>query len=332
MVATSTAGTQPIRSGLRRANPRRDLSAIADLIEVCFADTLDAGGRSMLREMRLIASSGPLTWILARAARAIPAMDGFVWVEHDRVVGNVSLTATGYDRGQIVANVAVSPEYRGRGIARRLMTAAMDHITHHARFAVLQVDAGNTAARHLYESLGFQTQRTFTRWRRASNYRTPLLMPDPQLVHALRHREIPALTSLVTHLRPDSQGGIGWLRPSTLREIRPPRLSALNYLSSGKRAAYWVVPGADRTSLDAALRVEQRMGSLTLLFDLFVEHAHQGELEAPLLRYLLHKYPRRPFVTDHPADHPTISDTFQYYQFRPERTLVHMIWPVPSES
>lgn len=326
MVATTVTQTTAAHSALRRVNPRRDLAAIADLIEVCFADTLDGGGRSMLREMRVLASSHLLVWTLARVAGAAPVMDGFVWVEDGRLVGNVSIAPTGYGAGLVIANVAVYPEYRRRGIARRLMDAALAQVAQRDQHAVLQVDAANSGARRLYEQLGFHTQRIFTRWRRAAYHRTPLLAPDPQLVRPLRRGDITPLFDLVQQTRPDSRGGIGWLRPATPRDIRPPRPGMLYYLLSGKQVRYWVVPGLGG-ALDGALRVEQRMGSTTLLCDLFVRDSRQGELEAPLLRHLLRAYPQRPFVIDHPADHTGLDDIFQQHQFRPERTLVHMLRP-----
>ncbi len=75
-----------------------------------------------------------------------------------------------------------------------------------------------------------------------------------------------------------------------------------------------------------------RMGSVTVLFDLLVRRAQRGTLEPVLLRHLLNQYPRRPFVIDHPADHPAIHDLLAQFRFRPERTLAHMIWRAPSDS
>lgn len=331
MVATSATQTQA-RSGLRPVQPRRDLAAVADLIETCFADSLDAGGRAMLRDMRLMANSHPLVWALARLGQALPPLEGYVWIEDDRLVGNVSITPARYDRGWVVANVAVYPEYRRRGIARRLMEAALDRIAQRGQFAVLQVDADNGAACRLYDDLGFETQRVFTRWRRASYHRPPDLAPgDAERVRRLWRWDSAALLALAEDLRPNRRGGIGWLRPARARNLRPSGLGVLHYLFSGQHVDYWGV--ADSSGeLDAALRVEQRMGSVTVLFDLLVRQAQRGALEPVLLRHLLNQYPRRPFVTDHPADHPAIRDLMPLFRFRPERTLAHMIWHVPSDS
>ncbi|WP_369869724.1 N-acetyltransferase family protein [Achromobacter sp. AONIH1] len=54
-------------------------------------------------------------------------------------------------------SVYVAPAARGRGLARRLMLAAIDHAggMRGVRQLQLSVTAGNLAARALYESLGF---------------------------------------------------------------------------------------------------------------------------------------------------------------------------------
>ncbi len=332
MVATTAAQTSPQHSGLRPVRPRRDLAAIADLIEVSFADTLDTGGRSMLREMRMMAHANPLIWLVARLGGAFPPLGGYVWVADGQVAGNVSIAPAGYGKGFVIANVAVYPAFRRQGIARQLMRAALQDVAQRGRFAVLQVDADNHAARRLYDTLGFHTQRTFTRWRRAGSPRAPLPpgAPLPGL-RRLQRDDRAALVALAERLRPDSRGGMGWLRPTTARGLRPPLLPGLDILLGGKRVEYWVLPGASG-GLDAALCVEHRIGGLTMAFDLLVQPERQGELEAPLLYHLLRLYGHRPLLTDHPSDDPAIGDIIQRYRFRPERALVHMIWTVPSET
>lgn len=321
-------------TGLRPVQPRRDLAAIADLVELCFADTLDASGRSVIREMRLLSRSGPLLWLIARLNNAIPLVRGLVWLEGDRLVGNVSLSPTGYGKGWVVANVAVHPTYRRRGIARALMHAALDQIAGQGSFAVLQVDEDNVAARTLYEDLGFDIERTFTRWRRSSHLRPPRYNGDDQLaVRRLQTRETDHLYTLAAQTRPPERGGLGWLRPLTRRTLRRSRLGALGFFLSGQRTDYWVVPGQVPTRpLEAALAVQHRIEGLTMLFDLLVHPAVQGQFEGPLLGYLLrHVASRRDaLVTDHPADDVAASTILREHHFRAERSLTHMIWYPPQ--
>ena len=55
-----------------------------------------------------------------------------------------------------MTNIAVLPEYRGRGIGRRLMEALMQYASNlGVSYMTLEVRAGNEKARALYASLGF---------------------------------------------------------------------------------------------------------------------------------------------------------------------------------
>jgi ribosomal protein S18 acetylase RimI-like enzyme len=315
-------------SGLRPFQPRRDLADMADLVEICFAATLDAAGRSAIQDMRLLNRSGPLLWLLARLNKTIPLMRGFVWIERDRLVGNVSLAPAGYDGGWVIANVAVYPEYRRRGIARRLMQAALEWVDQKDASVILQVDADNGAAQALYESLGFEEQRAFTRWRRVGYLRSPAYPLDLPSIRRLKPSEAIRLYDLAAHVRPDARGGMGWLRPTRPSDFRPAWRGMLHFLLSGQRTDFWIVPG-EGGQIDGALRLESRIGGLSTAFDLLVHPARQGELEAPLMNILLSQLVGRrdPLVTEHPADDTAASDVFQHNNFRAERTLVHMLRP-----
>src|SRR5512140_1249571 len=109
-------------SRIRKVNVGQDLLAVADLIEVCFATTLDEDGREYLRHLRSAARDASYLTLLQRAAERIASpLMGFVWEENNRVVGNLSLIPINR-RGQstfLIANVAVHPDYRGRGIGRQ---------------------------------------------------------------------------------------------------------------------------------------------------------------------------------------------------------------------
>jgi ribosomal protein S18 acetylase RimI-like enzyme len=330
MSATGLLATKRDFSGLRPVYLRRDLREIADLMEVCFASTLDGAGRSAIQEMRTISRSGPLLWVVARLSRLLPFMQGFVWIEGGHVVGNVTVTPANYGDGWVIANVAVYPEYRRRGIAQQLMHAALDQIAQQGPFATLQVDADNIPARHLYENLGFQTQRLFTRWRRAGYHRPPIALPSLPPIQRMTRRDADQLYALAEQVRPNQRGGMGWLRPTRPGDFRPPRLGTLRLLFSGQQSEFWIVPGQGG-QLDAALRVENRMGGLTTAFDLLVSPEHAGEFEAPLINFALRLPVVRyhPSVTDHPADDEAGSAALHEYHFNPERTLVHMVRPVP---
>ena len=146
---------QPIPfRGLRPLDSRRDLGQVADLIEESFAGELEPGGLAALRDMRLLSRMGPLVGLAARSDPTLEdVLGGFVWVEEDRVVGNVTLQRLDlYGNRWQIANVAVHRPYRGRGIGRALVDAALERITlRGGSWALLQVRTDNEIARKLYE-------------------------------------------------------------------------------------------------------------------------------------------------------------------------------------
>ena len=147
------------KSGLRPLDPTRDLQQVADLIQAAFASDLDQSGMAMLREMRQMGRFGPLLWWLEQPSSSLgQMMSGFVWVEAGSIVGNVTVTPVStLGRKWVISNVAVAPPFRGRGIARRLMHAAIEHIDEQGGQAVtLQVRGDNAPALRLYRTMNFE--------------------------------------------------------------------------------------------------------------------------------------------------------------------------------
>lgn len=78
----------------------------------------------------------------------------YVAVEDGSVIGYVCLMSL-FEEAQIL-NIAVSPNHRGRGIARLLMTKAfLLALEQGAEVMALEVRASNCAAISLYEQFGF---------------------------------------------------------------------------------------------------------------------------------------------------------------------------------
>ncbi len=132
---------------------------VAELIADAFTNELDPRGLAALREMRIMSHISGLLKLLSRSTSELDdVFSGFVWVEDGKIVGNVTVQrADKYGNRWQIANVAVSPAYRGRGIARQLMDHALDHIRRSdGRWAVLQVYNHNAVARNLYLHMGFE--------------------------------------------------------------------------------------------------------------------------------------------------------------------------------
>ncbi len=69
-----------------------------------------------------------------------------------------------------IATLAVHPDFRGRGIGKRLLaTALKETISREMRSATLEVRAHNEAAQELYRQFGFQTVGRRPRYYRDNN-------------------------------------------------------------------------------------------------------------------------------------------------------------------
>jgi ribosomal protein S18 acetylase RimI-like enzyme len=131
-----------------------DLTALANLIEIAFGAELVMSDSHMVQDMREAALLGGLVW-MASGAR----FGGFVWVEDNRIVGNITLSQDPHIWSHwFISNVAVLPDYRGRGIASRLLDRALEHIrANHGRRVRLQVRQDYKTAFGLYVRRGFTT-------------------------------------------------------------------------------------------------------------------------------------------------------------------------------
>lgn len=161
-MATSTL----LPPNVRPIDIRRDLTAIADLIELCFKDHLDADGRSYLDQMRRAAHNARyLTW--AMSSKLQMPVSGYVWEDAGRISGNVSLIPVNKDgyRTYMIANVAVHPDFRRLGIGRALTEKAMRFCEQQgARSVWLQVRDDNPGAEHIYAELGFVERVRRSTW------------------------------------------------------------------------------------------------------------------------------------------------------------------------
>ena len=139
-----------IESGLRPFDIGSDLRPVAELIADAFTNELDPRGLAALREMRVMSHLSGLLKLLSRSTGDMDdVFNGYVWVEDGKIVGNITVQrADKYGNRWQIANVAVASDYRGRGIARKLMARALDHVAAaEGRWAVLQVYAHNAVAR-----------------------------------------------------------------------------------------------------------------------------------------------------------------------------------------
>ena len=153
---------------LRPLNILRDLPGVADLVEKCFADTIDSEGRRYLQQMRRAGQDNAFMRWASNAVESVSMpLSGYVWEENGEIIGNVSLIPYRHRKKKIylIANVAVRPDYRRKGIGRLLTAKAMHHASERGAIATwLHVRADNPGAIALYASLGFQELARRTMW------------------------------------------------------------------------------------------------------------------------------------------------------------------------
>lgn len=236
MTAISLVGT----SHIRQVNVPQDLLAIADLIEICFASTLDEDGRDYLRQLRWTARDVTyLSWLQGAAERITSPLYGFVWEEEGRIVGNLSLIPL-YRRGKIIyliANVAVHPDFRRRGIGRKLTQAALEHLRQRGvETAWLQVRDDNPAAYHLYLSLGFVERARRTTW-----LGRPCLGPVHQMIEGvtIHRRRASEWEQQLEWLRQVYPPDVAWNLPLNVGRLSPSPWHKILRFLRGEGQEHW---------------------------------------------------------------------------------------------
>jgi ribosomal protein S18 acetylase RimI-like enzyme len=231
-----------IHSPIRKINIRQDLLAVANLIEICFAKTLDEDGREYLRQLRWSARDmNYLSWLQGAAERISTPLYGYVWEENGQIIGNLSLIPLNRN-GKLVyliANVAVHPDHRQRGIGRLLTQQALDHL--HQRgieTAWLQVRDDNSVAHHLYTSLGFVEQARRTTWMSSVSAPVHRPLPDGLTIDRRRGQDWEQQVSWLREIYPSE---IKWNLSLSISRLSPdPLKQALRWLR-GESQEHWVV-------------------------------------------------------------------------------------------
>lgn len=84
-------------------------------------------------------------------------LNGYIWEEDGEPAGLVMAQRRGQSDTWFITTVAVNPNFRRRGIARKMVETALDEFRQHGgKLSVLDVISGNVPAYSLYESLGFE--------------------------------------------------------------------------------------------------------------------------------------------------------------------------------
>jgi ribosomal protein S18 acetylase RimI-like enzyme len=295
----------PAAGQLRPFDVLRDLNAVADLVELCFADTLDPDGERYLRQMRDAARSASfLRWASSVSDQASLPLSGYVWEEDARIVGNLSLIPFRYDRKRyfLIANVAVHPDYRRRGIARALTSTAMQHaLLRKAAGTWLHVRDNNEAAVNLYLSLGFRERARRTTWHSITQSQG-IVLPDGDLarsgfsIGSRRNIHWPQQREWLNALYPPL---LTWHLPVNLGNMVPGIRGIVGSLLAGTQQRHFVATRGDRLLATVTWQSGQAYSDyLWLAVPPIVDHS---AIQALLSYTRTHLPPRHPLTLDFPA-------------------------------
>jgi GNAT superfamily N-acetyltransferase len=237
---------------LRPLSVLRDLPAVADLIEICFSPTMDNEGRRYLQDMRRAGKDNSfLRWANRTVESTSLPLSGYVWEENGKIVGNASLVPFRHNKERIylIANIAVHPDYRRRGIARFLTERAKQHaLEKKVNNIWLHVRDDNPGAIDLYSSLGFTEQARRTSWIANTDSRLPTLQSDFTVTRR-NPNDWPIQLNWLSRLYPDP---LAWHRNWNFNSLRPGLLNWLYLLLVDINVRQWAAVNASG-SMQAAL-------------------------------------------------------------------------------
>lgn len=322
--------------GLRPMEPLQDLRGVAALIEEAFAHDLDRSGQNALRELRWLSYLKPiLWWMVMFGSEHDDFLSGFVWEEDGKIVGNITINRiSSGSRRWLISNVAVHRSYRGRGIAKGLMYAAIELVKEYNGVSVsLQVRADNEPARHLYESLDFKeiSGTSYFRLKPLAFLNLPQYpaLPDeiivrPHHFNSADARQAYQLASTATPMDVQKE----WpLRQSRFRLDSQEQFFSnfFHRLVGSGSAAYWVVENGQ--SFVATLNVHPGVLGSPHHIELMVHPDWRGYLEKPLIGHALkylQQWRNSEITVKHPSDHKEAIEAYDFFGFEHEQTLLWM--------
>ncbi len=321
MSETTAASSLEYSPHIRSLDVTRDLNPVADLIEQCFPIQQDRDGQTYLRQMRTVARDMRyLRWVSSMADLNGDRVTGFVWEEDDRIIGNISLVPFTKDGRKIhmIANVAVEPGHRRRGIARALTVRALNYLRRRGEPAAwLQVKTDNLAAQALYRSLGFLDVVVRTTWRIRPTDAVKMDSPGNLRLRKPAKSEWPQQKALLDAAYPVI---MRWNLPMKFQWLEPDPLQTLAQWAEGIRLRRWAVALSGETLGWIAWQKSNSFANNLWLA--FPEQSEDAYL-APALQAVMAKLsPRHPLSIDYPVGR--FQGGFERLGFTLFRTLIWM--------
>jgi ribosomal protein S18 acetylase RimI-like enzyme len=324
MTAIFATATPTTSGQCRPLNILRDLPGVADLIELCFAPTIDAEGRSYVDQMRRNGrDSNFIGWASKVIDTASLPLSGYVWEDAGKIVGNVSLIPfiQGRRKVYLLANIATHPDYRRRGIARILTDAAMRRAREKRASSIwLHVRAESAGALALYHELGFQERARRTTWQGS---------PGTPLPGDLRVEKRPARDWLVQRiwLERAYPASLNWYNQQGWDLFRPGLISTISRMLADINAMQWsVYRHGDLQGVVSCIRSFARPD---YLWAAFPDHPDLDAITNLLLYARRELGPSSNIHFEYPAG--LADEAIRASGFLPQRTLLWMEAPTPKQ-
>jgi ribosomal protein S18 acetylase RimI-like enzyme len=311
MVGQAIQQSQSISRGVRRFNYATDLNAVGHVL----AEAFRPEHNMPFADVPLMHEFGIFLWTFNYAPGLGDTLDGFVWVENGKIVGNLSISRDHKQPDRLyISNVGVMNQYRRQGIARTLVQSAIDYAREQqAKMLCLNVRPNNAGAIKLYADLGFKPVETQGEW---------LLDTIP-----------PLATPVKINLRP--------VKPSDDRAIAEMNLliatKSNRYQPTSKFALAWDERIAEamtdffgmRTTRRWALEQDGKLAALVFLRAHRIGAAHEwalqvhpdfrGHFEDHLIAFVLHQlepFPARPVRIAATNAYPELIAALERQDFR----------------
>ncbi len=262
-----------------------------------------------------------MRWASNAVESASMPLSGYVWEEKGEIIGNVSLIPYRHKKKKIylIANVAVRPDFRRRGIGRALTNIAMQHARQrHAHATWLHVRADNPGAIALYANLGFRELARRTMWQ-AKPDQNAVLREGPAMAIDRRYpRDWPLQESWLARLYPDL---MTWYQVMPWKSLQPGLGSLIYRFVMDHDVRHWVA----RTTAggpSAILSWQAMTGKNDRLWAAVPPEGSEHALTALLINTRSSLPWRQTLTLDFPAGEYTTS--IEAAGFHSQRTLLWM--------
>ncbi|MFK7804271.1 MAG: GNAT family N-acetyltransferase [Anaerolineae bacterium] len=320
-------------SNVRAMVVRRDARQVISLLELVFNQHLRTAGH------HTIAPSFSLQDFLVGRDQVVP---GFVYSLNNRIVGNVSILESRTPGRYLIANVAVHPDFRRRGIAREMMKKVTRYIKSRAGHqAVLQVESENTKAIELYSQLGFNPIGAVRDWR-MNWYSLKTVKTNPPInrrnpddfgefsIRPLRSEDTPFVRKLDSSLFPKN---LNWPDAPDKKYYQRGIQSFLHRIFTGINHEIWVCENKAKQIVGMGI-IENEVGRpYTLKVRVIPEWS--SVVERPLIAKLSRRlrYMRSKSISvQQDASHDSIEHLLREAGFGLKRTLTVMQLDLPNSK